>query len=132
MVLASHVSQTAYLDGPCSRSCPTPIECFEMISDFDPPKINLYIFSSSFCITGKQEITPKSIHFLDKSGVVQQNEHPFMTVKTDTYECMFGRDRHAHRKLEEQAKDEKRMMVSEICPLSCGSHFQSYVSLSYK
>ena len=48
---------------------------------------------------------------MDKSGVVKGNEHPFLIVRTDTYECMYGRDRHVARKLKEQAKDEEHMMA---------------------
>ncbi|XP_014676836.1 PREDICTED: uncharacterized protein LOC106816733 [Priapulus caudatus] len=94
---------------PSRDEAVTVKKAFELKSGINYCRFRAYV--------GKEEITPRSIHFLDSSGVVKENEHPFIVVKTDTYECMYGRDRHAARKLKGQAKDEERMIEDHPMPL---------------
>ncbi|XP_030840466.1 transcription elongation factor, mitochondrial isoform X3 [Strongylocentrotus purpuratus] len=67
-----------------------------------------FVRSSNYRAPNEKEM---NLHFVDKNKVVCNNEYPYSIINTDTYECMYGRERHAARKkrlLEEPRSPSKR------------------------
>eukprot|EP00057_Strongylocentrotus_purpuratus_P015225 XP_011669699.1 PREDICTED: uncharacterized protein LOC105440834 [Strongylocentrotus purpuratus] len=60
---------------------------------------------------------PREIRFTDATGVIYGNIHPFITVRTDTYVCMFGPERHGARIQRETMEKEKRFMEDHPVPM---------------